>query len=688
MAYTIFNIQNKNAMHCSAFFKRIIIVACCMVMLVKSYAQQIEIDGLLQQLKEHSGNDTTSLKLLIQISKGYQTSNLRSAEGYALQADSLAKKINIDSFTCAALRQLTSVYTWQYKTTEALKKAFTLLEYAEKINSPYYLREAYLSIAYVYEIENDWNKALINTNKALKYVDQTVESPERGFIYDYLGTEYFGVGKIKEGENYLRMGRKMLLNDPASKAHLGDLEINFAKLFGATNRLDSSVFHFTEAINIFTQLEQPYQLADVYQQMGDMYESFKLHAQAKGCYEKTISNYKKGDISEPDYALALLGLGAVALAEKDYKKASEIFHSEFEKIKAAKILDPQLKYLRYMAEVDSVLGNYQEAYAHLKYYTTLYDSSYNYKTNKGLQRSQVEEQVKEKEAENKRLQDEQMKNNYLLGALVFVFVLICFFLFFLYRQKTAALKTSRELQLFTAEKNKELAIINGVKDKLISMIAHDVRSPLTSLQSTLYLTREKIMNEEEFTQLSLLLDNDIGHLMSMLDNTLLWAREQISDLKIHKQIFNLHTCAADVINMHHQLIQDKQLLVQNLIPANLMVKTDKQIILTVFRNLLSNAIKFTPSGKTITIQSTAGENKITVSFKDEGSGIDADIMEKINNREFISTRGTNNEKGTGLGLMFTFDLLSKMGETIQINTAPQKGTEIIFSISTEHLTTV
>src|SRR5205085_10865567 len=128
------------------------------------------------------------------------------------------------------------------------------------------------------------------------------------------------------------------------------------------------------------------------------------------------------------------------------------------------------------------------------------------------------------------------------------------------------LSSLKQQQAATETKNKELAVINTIRDKLISMIAHDVRAPLTSLQNTLYLTREKIINQEEYAYLSQLLDNDIRHLISMLDNTLLWAREQIHVLNVDKIKFNLHELSQDVLGLYNQSIKDKMLTIKNEIP--------------------------------------------------------------------------------------------------------------------------
>jgi len=330
-----------------------------------------------------------------------------------------------------------------------------------------------------------------------------------------------------------------------------------------------------------------------------MYTKREMYEQAENYYKKTILIYKKTTVSEGDYALAVIGLGTVALSEKRYDTASLIFHQEFVKVRQANIIEPQLQCLLYMSKTDSALGNYKEALEHMQTYSILYDSFYSEKKTHATQRMLIDFDVQRKEKENEQLKVENslQQQHMAIFAVAGIALLIAgAFLALLYKQKTEAQKN-------------ELSVINAVKDKLISMIAHDVRSPLTSLQNTLHLTREKILNEEEFDKLSLILDNDIRHLVSMLDNTLLWAREQIHALKINKVPFDLYSVAEDVIELYHQPIQDKNLSVQNNIPPSTEVVSDKEIVHTALRNFLSNAIKFTPAGTCIELNT---EQKKTV----------------------------------------------------------------------------
>ncbi len=267
----------------------------------------------------------------------------------------------------------------------------------------------------------------------------------------------------------------------------------------------------------------------------------------------------------------------------------------------------------------------------------------------------------------------------IIAAIIIIAISILFI--FMNRQKNAAIKELKELQQKTIANNKELENINAIKDKLISIIGHDIRSPLASLQNTLALTRENILSRNEFEKFSYSLEDDIYNLRGMLDNMLLWAREQLVDIKITKTTFNLYEVVESIIKLNKNHIANKNFTVHNYMVPDTEVHTDKDIVTTVFRNFFSNALKFTPAGKKIYIQQMLVNNKIYISVRDEGSGMNGDVLKKINSNQFISTKGTSNEKGTGLGILFSKELLRKLNEDFDITSIPGKGTSVTFSIS-------
>lgn len=316
--------------------------------------------------------------------------------------------------------------------------------------------------------------------------------------------------------------------------------------------------------------------------------------------------------------------------------------------------------------------------------------------------------------DNFETQNETHYNSSTLLIIVTVILFVtCIYLSALYRRKNYALKDfenyklkmetrNRELLQFqkqTIEKNAEReqeinnrqqvkqevenTKMNSIKDRLIPMIAHDIRSPLASLQHMLSLTRDNILSPEEFQKLSFSLEADIYNLRGMLDNMLLWTREQMIEIKINKSLFDLSEAVQNVILMHRNSLITKNISIHNYLLPGLQVYSDKEIIMAVLRNILSNAVKFTEPNKNIYINQIYLDNKIYISVKDEGKGISAETLNKLKNSEHITTKGTANEKGTGIGIMFTRDLLKKIDETFDITSLPGSGTSVTFSMNME-----
>ena len=153
------------------------------------------------------------------------------------------------------------------------------------------------------------------------------------------------------------------------------------------------------------------------------------------------------------------------------------------------------------------------------------------------------------------------------------------------------------------------------------------------------------------------------------------------EIKISKTQFDLSEAVQNVILMHRNNLITKSITIHNYLQPVLEVYSDKEIVMAVLRNILSNAVKFTEQNKNIYIHQIYLNNKIYISVKDEGRGISIESLEKIKKSEHITTKGTANEKGTGIGIMFTKDLLKKIDEAFDITSMPGSGTSVSFSIN-------
>lgn len=647
-------------------------------------AQQREIDSTLRFIKSYKKEDTVKVSALLFVSNVYQNLNLEKAAEYAEQAKTLAEKTGIKYSVALAISRQASIDTWRERTTEALNGYIKEVEIGKSIGSDFILQDAYDGIAYVYELEREWNACLQYALKSLAISEKTPKLTDEAYAYHQMGSAHLGLSQFGDAERYLKKARALFKLVPDTE-RVALCDVDLARVYIQQRYYNIAKPYLDTALLLFTASGKQYQMAETYHQLGRLAIRQQLWDEAETNFLKELDIYKHYPGAPVSHAHAAIGLGRVAMGKNDYKKAIAIFNEEIQRLQAAGNKERQLDCLILLARSDSALNNFKDAFYYMQRYRQLYDTVNSERKDRATQRALLELGVERQNNETKLL---QAKYNAQQGKLIIIIVAAgllvigVVLLILLYRQKSEAFKAVEKLQEETAYKNRGMTSANNVKDKLISMIAHDVRSPLASVQNTLTLTREGILNKEEFMQLSQMLEMDIQHLMGMLDNTLLWAREQMLDINVRKTKFKIYTVVTSIIELYQQTIVSKGVTIYNNVNKNTEVYSDIDIISTVLRNIFSNAVKFTPQGRSIYLEQSNLKNKILLTIKDEGVGISDDVLTKINNKEFISTRGTGNEKGTGLGLLFSKDLLLKLGEDFQMSSVPGKGTAVTISLNT------
>jgi PAS domain S-box-containing protein len=231
------------------------------------------------------------------------------------------------------------------------------------------------------------------------------------------------------------------------------------------------------------------------------------------------------------------------------------------------------------------------------------------------------------------------------------------------------------------QKSLELEGSNKLKDRLFSIIAHDLRSPIRNLKLLVNLSNNQMITDEEFKSLLPELAKKVGYVSDLLENLLYWSKNQLEGQGLEKVVFDLKTVSQNEIHYSAQKAQEKGIYISDNIPPNTTVFADVHMIELVVRNLLSNAIKFCSAGDRISILCEKSSwNELTVKIKDSGSGMSQDILEKIFLFETFTTRGTNNEQGTGLGLQLCKEFVEKNNGKIWAESESGKGATFYFTV--------
>jgi two-component system sensor histidine kinase/response regulator len=218
------------------------------------------------------------------------------------------------------------------------------------------------------------------------------------------------------------------------------------------------------------------------------------------------------------------------------------------------------------------------------------------------------------------------------------------------------------------------------KSKLFSIVSHDLKAPLYAMKRLFRNAQQFDMTGEEIKQMIPEVTNDLDATTALMENLLHWAKCQMHSATIIPQKIYLNDLVNDVMSILNLQTTAKQITIETKNGMAVHAYADKDMINLILRNLLSNAIKFTPQGGKIVIEIHHHFNHAEVSVRDSGQGISREDVERINQNNFYSTKGTGNEPGTGLGLMLCKEFLAKNGGSMMIKSEPGMGSTFSFTL--------
>jgi len=228
--------------------------------------------------------------------------------------------------------------------------------------------------------------------------------------------------------------------------------------------------------------------------------------------------------------------------------------------------------------------------------------------------------------------------------------------------------------------NRMLEADNKTKDKLLSIISHDLRNPLVNTKGILNLVNQGIVPEDQAKQLLLQLETQYMGTTSLLDNLLFWLKGQMAGKNLDRSKVVIFQLVKGLEDEHRMLLDRKHINFINLVNPQIHIHADKEMIRIVLRNLISNAIKFTPEKGMIEIKTEQTETETTILVEDTGIGMSDETIQKVNAKQYYTTAGTSMEKGSGFGLMLCSDLINRHDGSLTIESMPGKGSRFVIKL--------
>ena len=227
---------------------------------------------------------------------------------------------------------------------------------------------------------------------------------------------------------------------------------------------------------------------------------------------------------------------------------------------------------------------------------------------------------------------------------------------------------------------KELKELNAIKNKMFSIISHDLKAPLYGLRNLFRSVQENQMTGAQLKKSLPDIQKEIYYVVGLMDNLLHWSKTQMQKNSVFPQKVDIKQSIYEVVQLLHLQAKAKNIKLIDDTPSSLYSHVDKDMIKLVLRNLVSNAIKFTPEKGNVAIGVSEHPAFIEVYVKDSGTGISSEALQKINDKDFYTTNGTASESGTGLGLMLCKEFLELNGSQLHIESKPGAGSIFSFSL--------
>lgn len=302
---------------------------------------------------------------------------------------------------------------------------------------------------------------------------------------------------------------------------------------------------------------------------------------------------------------------------------------------------------------------------------------------------QPDEKSAQQEHVSPFLHDLQLKKReqWLYGSFAVIFVLLILALLFasvIYRKRQANL-ILKETNDFFEEQNAQLEASNHFKEQLISLMAHDIRGPIASLQNILSLFDNRLLNPQEVQRLMAASYHDLSNLIRILNDLLLWIGLQLDYTKLEKSKFHISDMLQPIVHLYQQQAQDKNITLRVEQAVEKELYADKEAVATVIRNLVGNSIKFSKPNDCIDIRVLPVKNNVVrIEIRDTGIGMSEELVKNLfTNPVYARRYGTLNEEGSGLGIQICLHYLQLNNSELFVESSPGKGTTFWFDLTIE-----
>ena len=644
-------------------------------------AQNKKIDSLIVLLNK-TKVDTAKIPILRQLSIAYTSVDVDKKFMYANQYRLIAEKHHIDSLIPMAYLDMGIKYGVKTDYDSAMYYFAKALKIAKEKKIPTQAARAYINIGYVFDRLDNTKASIENYKLALEIFKKLKHRKGLNQTYVNLGALYYDITEYKIADVYFRQALKIA---EQSKDQNGIAQ-GYYNIGGTSFKLGDNkkaYVYYTKSLKMREKMSDLNGIALAQWGLGELYSEEGKYDEALKALDIALNNNRKVQNKFQESAV-LITLGRNYLKQKNYSKAEECAKEALANAKLMTSKPAQILSLNLLVDIAKATKNYKEAFDYQSQSIVASDSLNVEKSKNELIFSDFQRIRKENTTLENTNEIISTKNLSYKRAIIIITILfiIALMLLILYLRKTkqkskinlALQKREAEITIINQEleylneelkaqndltnfQKLELERINTVKNKFFSIVSHDLRSPIATLQMLFKTYYNGDLTQQRMDELLKELEESIFETADFLDNLLEWSKSQLEGMVVHPEPVEINLLIKRNLQMLTPQIVEKKLEVRNYIDEKSVAFVDKNMLNVIVRNILSNSVKFCKTGDSILIKSAEKEKKVILTIQDTGIGMHPEIQKKIFRLEHSISQGTSEEKGHRIGLVLVKDMV-------------------------------
>jgi signal transduction histidine kinase len=593
---------------------------------------------------------------------------------YALRAYETARTLSNDESIALQAEKVGNLSTTLGKYETAIDYYTICLSLSKEQKNNLDISKFYRLIGIAYYYIGSMDKSLESHLESLQFAQKVNDKKSEAGAYNNIGLVYENSKKYELAlENYIKAEQIFTKNN--IEENLALCQINIGNIYYHNQDYDHALEYYFKSYAIFKSIDQPEKIALAAQNIALIYELKNNFVKAIEYSEISLNLYQKANDIRGIASLSN-NLGHYYFTRNDFNKAEELFQNSLVHAKQTQSLTTLQRAYNSLYILYKEKQDYKNALLFLESTNSIVDSIYSLEIEKKVSELQSIFQLEQKEKEYKIL-----RNSFIYITLLTLLIIVV--LFYNYSIKLRSNRALKEKNIEIENQNIKLEKIIATRDKFFSIIAHDLKNPLSAFMGLTEVMSSSSSQLDSSTKLQLTkqLNKLAENMYNLLENLLNWGHSQTGDIEHNPSVFRVAEVVTETIDVLSVNASIKSIAIEKRIDETSEVFADKNMISTVIRNLLSNAIKFTEPGGKVEIYSTISDNKLTLLVKDNGVGIsEKNLSQLFRIDSQFRTMGTSSEPGTGLGLILCKDFIERNYGTMIVESIEGKGSTFGFTV--------